>query len=186
MVNRTVGGGLYWFIYSALLCCVLQPDLPFDSRWTQGMQPIVRKLLAQEPVSKFEWQDLFAEGHAYCIWDEQQKNARILDSRLQEDILAHIELSSKAHSSAPPSCLLPPMTTLRPPKSDSLLTFTVHSLTHSVPHLRLVTLPSLSYFCSLPRFQYSFPLLHTFNLTYTLLIVCMCLLGFGSYKVSPI
>ncbi|XP_077975041.1 cullin-5-like [Styela clava] len=48
----------------------------FDNKWPK-MQPIVLKLLGQEPVSKEEWQDLFYDVHTVCLWDEDKGVAQV-------------------------------------------------------------------------------------------------------------
>lgn len=53
------------------------------------MEPIVLKLLKQEPVSPAEWQELFYDVHLVCLWDE--KGAAKLKEHLQEDIVQFIE-----------------------------------------------------------------------------------------------
>lgn len=53
------------------------------------MEPVILKLLQQEPVSQAEWQDLFYDVHSICMWDDKGP-IKIFD-RLQEDILLFIK-----------------------------------------------------------------------------------------------
>lgn len=53
------------------------------------MEPVVLKLLQQEPVDQSEWQNLFYDVHAICLWDEKGP-AKIFDC-LQQDIVAFIK-----------------------------------------------------------------------------------------------
>lgn len=53
------------------------------------MEPIVLKLLKQEPVSPVEWQELFYDVHLVCLWDE--KGPAKLRDHLQEDIVQFIK-----------------------------------------------------------------------------------------------
>lgn len=60
----------------------------FEQRWPT-MEPVILKLLQQEPVSQGEWQDLFYDVHSICMWDDKGP-IKIFD-RLQEDILMFIQ-----------------------------------------------------------------------------------------------
>lgn len=53
------------------------------------MEPIVLKLLHQEPVSQAEWQELFYDVHLVCLWDE--KGPTKLYDHLQQDIVQFIK-----------------------------------------------------------------------------------------------
>lgn len=53
------------------------------------MEPIVLKLLKQEPVTQAEWQGLFYDVHLVCLWDE--KGPTQLRNHLQEDIVQFIK-----------------------------------------------------------------------------------------------
>lgn len=53
------------------------------------MEPIVLKLLKQEPVTHAEWQELFYDVHLVCLWDE--KGPAKLHDYLQEDIVQFIK-----------------------------------------------------------------------------------------------
>lgn len=60
----------------------------FEQRWPT-MEPVILKLLQQEPVSQAEWQDLFYDVHSICMWDDKGP-IKIFD-RLQENILMFIQ-----------------------------------------------------------------------------------------------
>lgn len=60
----------------------------FEQRWPT-MEPVILKLLQQEPVSQGEWQDLFYDVHSICMWDDKGP-IKIFD-RLQDDILLFIK-----------------------------------------------------------------------------------------------
>lgn len=53
------------------------------------MQPIVLKLLKQEPVTQIEWQDLFGAVHSVCLWDE--RGPFKLRDALQQDVMLYIK-----------------------------------------------------------------------------------------------
>lgn len=53
------------------------------------MEPIVLKLLKQEPVSPEEWHALFYDVHLVCLWDE--KGVTKLRDHLHEDIVQFIK-----------------------------------------------------------------------------------------------
>lgn len=63
-------------------------QLRFEDKW-RSMEPIVLKLLKQEPVSPVEWQELFYDVHLVCLWDE--KGPTKLRDHLQEDIVQFIK-----------------------------------------------------------------------------------------------
>ncbi|XP_064473618.1 cullin-5-like isoform X2 [Ornithodoros turicata] len=67
-------------------------QLQFDERWPK-MRPTILKLLHQEPITRDEWQGLFWDVHAVCLWDE--KGPSKLYSALQEDILEFIRVAQK-------------------------------------------------------------------------------------------
>lgn len=62
-------------------------QLKFEDKW-RSMQPVVAKLLEQEPVSPAEWQELFYDVHLVCLWDE--KGPTKLADHLHEDIVKFI------------------------------------------------------------------------------------------------
>jgi len=41
----------------------------FEQHWP-NIQPVVERLIHQEPISKSQWQNLFHEVHTICSWDE--------------------------------------------------------------------------------------------------------------------
>nr|CAI5824989.1 unnamed protein product [Callosobruchus analis] len=63
-------------------------QLKFEDKWPQ-MEPIVLKLLKQEPVSPSEWQELFYDVHLVCLWDE--KGPAKLRDHLHKDIVQFIK-----------------------------------------------------------------------------------------------
>lgn len=60
----------------------------FEQRWP-AMEPVILKLLQQEPVSQSEWQDLFYDVHSICMWDD--KGPVKIFHRLEENILLFIK-----------------------------------------------------------------------------------------------
>lgn len=67
-------------------------QLQFDERWPK-MRPTILKLLHQEPITRNEWQGLFWDVHAVCLWDE--KGPSKLYAALQEDILEFIRIAQR-------------------------------------------------------------------------------------------
>uniref|UniRef100_UPI00358EEC98 cullin-5 isoform X1 n=1 Tax=Myxine glutinosa TaxID=7769 RepID=UPI00358EEC98 len=63
-------------------------SLQFEDKW-DVMRPIVLRLLRQEPVSRQQWQDLFMDVHAVCLWDD--KGPSKVYQALKEDILEFIK-----------------------------------------------------------------------------------------------
>ncbi|CAG9861178.1 unnamed protein product [Phyllotreta striolata] len=63
-------------------------QLKFENKWP-FMEPIVLKLLKQEPVSPAEWQELFYDVHLVCLWDE--KGPAKLRDNLHDDIVQFIK-----------------------------------------------------------------------------------------------
>ncbi|CAN0230992.1 cullin-5 [Lampetra fluviatilis] len=62
-------------------------SLQFEDKW-DVMRPIVLRLLRQEAVTRQQWQDLFMDVHAVCLWDD--KGPSKVYQALKEDILDFI------------------------------------------------------------------------------------------------
>ncbi|EEC20228.1 cullin, putative, partial [Ixodes scapularis] len=67
-------------------------QLQFDERWPK-MRPTILKLLHQDPITRTEWQGLFWDIHAVCLWDERGPSK--LYAALQEDILEFISIAQR-------------------------------------------------------------------------------------------
>lgn len=57
------------------------------------MRPTILKLLHQDPITRTEWQGLFWDIHAVCLWDERGPSK--LYAALQEDILEFISIAQR-------------------------------------------------------------------------------------------
>lgn len=57
----------------------------FEEHWP-NIQNVIERLVHQEPISKFEWQDLFCDVYMICSWDENgsQKLLKALKSQFTE------------------------------------------------------------------------------------------------------
>ena len=42
----------------------------FQEQWP-NMEPVIQRLLQQDPVTKADWQNLFWSTHTVCLWDEK-------------------------------------------------------------------------------------------------------------------
>ncbi|RNA29773.1 cullin-5 [Brachionus plicatilis] len=51
------------------MLCDAQNKDSFEAKWPL-IQPILIKLLNQEPIKKYEWFNLFSDVHTMCLWDE--------------------------------------------------------------------------------------------------------------------
>ncbi|KAL3243637.1 hypothetical protein MRX96_020226 [Rhipicephalus microplus] len=69
-----------------------KPQLQFDERWPK-MRPTILKLLHQDPITRDEWQGLFWDIHAVCLWDERGPSK--VYAALQEDILEFISVAQR-------------------------------------------------------------------------------------------
>ncbi|XP_077539475.1 cullin 5 isoform X2 [Haemaphysalis longicornis] len=67
-------------------------QLQFDERWPK-MRPTILKLLHQDSITRNEWQGLFWDIHAVCLWDERGPSK--LYAALQEDILEFISIAQR-------------------------------------------------------------------------------------------
>ncbi|XP_069695074.1 cullin-5 isoform X1 [Periplaneta americana] len=63
-------------------------QLMFEDKWP-AMRPIILKLLQQEPVTQYEWQELFYSVHLVCLWDE--KGPPKVKDALRDDIMDFIK-----------------------------------------------------------------------------------------------
>lgn len=57
------------------------------------MRPTILKLLHQDSITRNEWQGLFWDIHAVCLWDERGPSK--LYAALQEDILEFISIAQR-------------------------------------------------------------------------------------------
>ncbi|XP_037094128.1 cullin-5-like [Pollicipes pollicipes] len=62
----------------------------FQEQWP-NMEPVIQRLLQQDPVSKTDWQNLFWSTHTVCLWDE--KGAPKVYRYLQEAVQSFVKLA---------------------------------------------------------------------------------------------
>jgi hypothetical protein len=63
-------------------------QLLFEDKWP-GMRPVILKLLQQETVTQYDWQELFYAVHLVCLWDE--KGPPKVKEALKDDIMDFIK-----------------------------------------------------------------------------------------------
>ncbi|XP_043240835.1 cullin-5-like [Amphibalanus amphitrite] len=62
----------------------------FQEQWP-SMEPVIQRLLQQDPVTKADWQNLFWSTHTVCLWDE--KGAPKVYRYLQEAVQSFVKLA---------------------------------------------------------------------------------------------